>query len=373
MAKTTNRRYQKKTKIKMVKENPILGIIGGGQLGSMLATAAKKLNIKTIVLSDDPEAPAKNFCDEFFVSAYNKFKKIEEFANKVDVVTFEFENIPFKIFEHISKFKPVLPNPVINQIVQNRFKEKNFIRNIASMFNELEIKTTNYALIKDKSDILKNKDLLPGLLKTCTLGYDGKGQFIIHNTEEVNKLEIDFDKEYILEKKIILKKEISIIVTRFSNNECLIFDPFENYHVNQILNRSVIPADVTKDILMKAQEQAKLIAEKLDYIGTMCVEYFIDENNNLFVNEIAPRVHNSGHLTINAYNVSQFENHIRAVCNLEIIKLKKIHNAEMINIIGEDIKDYRNKSYSKNEFFFDYLKTEIKKKRIMGHLTTIKP
>jgi len=363
----------KKNQNKMVKEKPILGIIGGGQLGSMLAIAAKKLNIKTIVLSDDPEAPAKNFCDEFFVSDYNKVKDVEKFANKVDVITFEFENIPFKILEHISKFKPVLPDPAINQIVQNRFTEKKFIRNIAEMFNESEIKITNYALIKDKSDILKNKDLLPGLLKTCTLGYDGKGQFIINNTKEVNKLEIIFDKEYILEKKIILKKEISIIITRFSNNECLIFDPFENYHVNQILNRSVIPADITNDILIKAQLQAKLIAEKLDYVGTMCVEYFIDKNNNLFVNEIAPRVHNSGHLTINAYNVSQFENHIRAVCNLEIIKLKKIHNAEMINIIGEDIKAYRNKSYSKNEFFFDYLKTEIKKQRKMGHLTTIKP
>jgi len=356
----------------MVKENPILGIIGGGQLGSMLATAAKKINIKSVVLSDDPNAPAKNFCDEFVISDYNKAKNIEEFANKVDVVTFEFENIPFKILEYISKFKPVLPDPVINQIVQNRFTEKKFIKNIAEAFSELGIKTTKYALIKEKSDILKNKDLLPGLLKTCTLGYDGKGQFIINNTEEVNRLKIDFDKEYILEKKIILKKEISIIITRFSNNECLIFDPFENYHVNQILNRSVIPADITKDIFIKAQQQTKLIAEKLDYIGTMCVEYFIDENNNLFVNEIAPRVHNSGHLTINAYNVSQFENHIRAVCNLEKIKLKKIHNAEMINIIGEDIKAYRDKSYSKNEFFFDYLKTEIKKKRKMGHVTTIK-
>ena len=357
----------------MVKENPILGIIGGGQLASMLATAAKKINIKTIVLSNDPEAPAKKFCDELIISDYNKVKNIEEFANKVDVVTFEFENIPFKILEHIEKLKPVLPKPTVNKIVQNRFTEKKFILNIAGAFNKLGIKTTAYALIKEKSDILKNEGLLPGILKTCTLGYDGKGQFIINNTEEVNKLEIDFDKEYILEKKIILKKEISIIVTRFSNNECLIFDPFENYHVNQMLNKSVIPADITKDILIKAQQQAKLIAEKLDYIGTMCVEYFIDENNNLFVNEIAPRVHNSGHLTINAYNVSQFENHIRAVCNLEIIKLKKIYNAEMINIIGEDIKDYRNKSYSKNEFFFDYLKIEIKKKRKMGHLTTIKP
>ena len=339
----------------MVKKNPILGIIGGGQLGSMLALAAKKINIKTIILSDDPEAPAKNFCDELIISDYNKVKNIEEFANKVDVVTFEFENIPFKILEHIEQFKPVLPKPIINQIVQNRFTEKKFLNNVG-------IKTTDYALIKEKSDILKNRNLLPGMLKTCTLGYDGKGQFVINNYEEVDELEIEFRKEYILEKKINLKKEISIILTRFLNNDCLIFEPFENHHINQILNKSVIPADISKNTLEKAQQQAKLIAEKLDYIGTMCVEYFIDENNNLFVNEIAPRVHNSGHLTINAYNVSQFENHIRAVCNLKKIELKKIYNAEMINIIGEDIKTYRDKLYVKNEFFYDYLKKKIKKK-----------
>jgi 5-(carboxyamino)imidazole ribonucleotide synthase len=356
----------------MVKNNTVLGIIGGGQLGSMLATSAKKLKIKTVILSDDPDAPAKNFCDEFIISDYKNLEKIEYFVNKVDVVTFEFENIPFKTLEHISKFKAVLPDPAINQIVQNRFTEKKFIRNLGKLFPEIEIKTTNYALIKDKSDITQNEDLLPGLLKTCTLGYDGKGQFIINNKEEISKLEIDFNKEYILEKKISLKKEISIIVTRFSNNECLIFEPLENHHINQILNKSIIPANITKDIFEKAQRQAKLIAENLKYIGTMCVEYFIDEKNSLFINEIAPRVHNSGHLTINAYNISQFENHIRAVCNLEKVELKKIHNAEMINIIGEDIKAYREKSYSKNEFFFDYLKKEIKKKRKMGHLTIIK-
>jgi 5-(carboxyamino)imidazole ribonucleotide synthase len=350
----------------MVKENPILGIIGGGQLGSMLAVAAKKLNIKTIILSDDPKASAKNFCDELIISDYNKVKNIEEFTNKVDIVTFEFENIPFKILEHIARLKPVLPKPAINKIVQNRFTEKKFINNIG-------IETTDYALIKEKSDIFKNQDLLPGILKTCTLGYDGKGQFVIENDEEVNKLEIEFNREYILEKKINLKKEVSIIVTRFLNNDCLIFEPFENYHVNQMLSKSIIPADISKNIIKKAKQQAKLIAEKLDYIGSMCVEYFIDENNNLFVNEIAPRVHNSGHLTINAYNISQFENHIRAVCNLKKIELKKVHNAEMINIIGEDIKTYRKKSYTKNEFFFDYLKSEIKEKRKMGHLTIIKP
>jgi 5-(carboxyamino)imidazole ribonucleotide synthase len=140
-----------------------------------------------------------------------------------------------------------------------------------------------------------------------------------------------------------------------------------------MLSRSIIPADIDKVIFEKAKQQANLIIEKLDYIGTMCVEYFIDKKNNLLINEIAPRVHNSGHLTINTHNISQFENHVRAVCNLEKVELKKIYNAEMINIIGREIKSYREKSYSKNEFFFDYLKSEIKDKRKMGHLTIVKP
>ena len=349
----------------MSKTNPVLGIIGGGQLGSMLASAAQKLKVKTIILSDDLKAPAKNFCDEIIITDYNKLKKIDDFLSKVDFVTFEFENIPFEVLDHISKRKPVYPKPSINQIVQNRFTEKKFV-------NKQGIKTTNYALIKDKSDLLKNETLLPGFLKTCTLGYDGKGQFVINNIDEVYELSIDYKKEHILEKKVNFKKEISVIITRYLNNDCLIYEPIENLHINQILNKSMIPAVIDKNIFSQAQQQAKLLAEKLDYIGTMCVEYFIDENNNLLLNEIAPRVHNSGHLTINAYNISQFESHIRAVCDLEKLELKKNYNAEMINIIGEEIKNYRAKSYSDNQFFFDYLKVEVKDKRKMGHITTIK-
>ena len=350
----------------MVKSNPVLGIIGGGQLGSMLSAAAKKLKIKTIVLSDDLKAPAKKFCDEIIISEYDNIKNVEEFISKVDVVTFEFENIPFKILKHISNLKPVFPKPSINRIIQNRFMEKTFVNNIG-------IKTTNYALIKNQSDILNNEDLFPGFLKTCTLGYDGKGQFFLKNREEASKLKIELDVEHILEKKVDLKKEISVVITRFLNNDFIIYEPIENLHVNQILDRSTIPANINKAISEKAQQYAKYIAEKLDYIGTMCVEYFIDKKNNLLVNEIAPRVHNSGHLTINTHNVSQFENHVRAVCNLKKVELKKIYDAEMINIIGKEIKTYREKSYSENEFFFDYLKPEIKEKRKMGHLTIIKP
>jgi len=344
---------------------PILGIIGGGQLGSMLASAAKKINIKTVVISDDEAAPAKNFCDKFIYAKYNDENKIDEFIQSSNIVTFEFENIPYETLKKISQIRPVFPDPSINKIVQNRYTEKNFI-------NKIGIKTTKFTLIKKKEDLLNNKNLLPGILKTCTLGYDGKGQYKINSLNEISNLNIDFNNEYILEKIITLKKEISIIITRFKNNTYQAYEPIENIHQDQILKNSKIPAQIDQLTFDQSISWAKKISEKLNYIGTMCVEYFIDQNNILYVNEIAPRVHNSGHLTINAYNISQFENHVRAACQLDKVELKKISNAEMINIIGKEITNYQNKKFSKNEFFFDYLKETIKDKRKMGHLTILK-
>ena len=194
---------------------------------------------------------------------------------------------------------------------------------------------------------------------------------MIHNIEDLDSINVDFSKGYILEKLVKLKKEISIIVTRFSDKKYEIYEPIENLHEDQILKYSSIPADISDKILNQSKLWATQLAEELKYVGTLCVEFFIDRNENLFVNEIAPRVHNSGHLTINAYNISQFENHVRAVCNLNQIPLKKIANAKMTNIIGDQITVYRNRKTQQNEFFFDYLKKEIKNKRKMGHLTTL--
>ncbi|MDA9631055.1 5-(carboxyamino)imidazole ribonucleotide synthase [Candidatus Pelagibacter sp.] len=342
-----------------------LGIIGGGQLGSMLAIAAKKLNIKTIIFCDDVDAPAQNFCNKFIYSTYDNKEKIIEFVNLVNFVTYEFENIPFDTLSEIHKLKPVLPKPSVNRLIQHRLAEKDFI-------NNLNIRTTRYASIEKKSDIEALKDFLPGILKTTTLGYDGKGQHPIKSIEELSSLNIDFSKEYILEKLVKLKKEISIIITRFNNQKYEIYEPIENAHEDQILKYSKIPAEIDKKIFNQSKEWAMLIAEELKYIGTLCVEFFIDRNDNLYVNEIAPRVHNSGHLTINAYNISQFENHVRAICGLEQISLKKLSNAKMVNLIGDQISYYRNsQKLNDNEFFFDYLKKEIKEKRKMGHITTL--
>ena len=343
---------------------PTLGIIGGGQLGSMLAIAAKKLEIKTIIFSDDIDAPAQNFSNEFIHGQYKDQNKINEFIDKVDVVTFEFENIPYETLNNINKVKPVLPRPSINRIIQNRLAEKDFI-------NRLNIRTTRYVPIEKKSQIESVQDLLPGLLKTITLGYDGKGQHLVNDLKSINTLDIDYSKGYILEKKVKLKKEISIIITRFKSQKYEIYEPIENVHEDQILKYSKIPADITNKILDQSKLWATQIAEELKYVGTLCVEFFVDKNDNLYVNEIAPRVHNSGHLTINAYNVSQFENHIRAVCQLKQVELKKTSNAKMINIIGDQILNYKKKEFNQNEFFFDYLKKSIKDKRKMGHLTTL--
>ena len=343
---------------------PTIGIIGGGQLGSMLSTAAKNLNLKTVIISDDQDAPAQFFADEFIFSKYDDDIKIEEFSNKIDFVTYEFENIPYKTLSKIDNIKKVNPKPSVNKIIQNRLSEKDFL-------NKNNISTTSYISVKNESELKSSQDFIPGILKTCTLGYDGKGQYKINNEEELDNLKVNFENHYILEKLVKLKKEISVIITRFGKQIYEVYDPIENIHEDQILKYSKIPAEISEDLFDKSKELAKYIAEELDYIGTMCVEYFIDKNDNLFVNEIAPRVHNSGHLTINAYNVSQFENHIRAVCGLDKVETKKLHNAKMINLIGEDILVYRNKIFKDNEFFFDYQKNTVKKKRKMGHLTII--
>jgi 5-(carboxyamino)imidazole ribonucleotide synthase len=264
-----------------------LGIIGGGQLGSMLCQAAKKLNIKTIIYSDDVQSPAQNFCDEFISSEYSNKDKIYEFAKKVDVITYEFENIPFDTLNELNKLKPVSPKPSVNRLIQHRLAEKDFI-------NKLNIRTTRYVHVESKEDLLPLGDFLPGILKTTTMGYDGKGQFPIKNLDKIDSLNINFENEYILEKLVKLKKEISVIITRFSNNKYEIYEPIENTHEDQILRHSKIPAEINEKLSEQSKEWAILIAEELKYIGTLCIEFFIDRNDNLYVNEIAPRVHNSG-------------------------------------------------------------------------------
>ena len=341
-----------------------LGVIGGGQLGSLLCVAAKKLKVNTVVLSDDKDGPAQNFCDHFICSKYSYNEKVREFISKVDFVTYEFENIPIDFLNLIEKEKKVLPSPKINKIAQNRKLEKTFL-------NGLGINTTDWTSINSAEDIKKNQHLLPGILKSNTLGYDGKGQFVLNSLDDI-KQDWCFTSDYILEKKVKLKKEISVVIARYIDGTMSSYEPIENIHKNQILYKSKIPADISDKIFKDAVNKAKKIAEKFSYVGVLTVEYFITESNDLLVNEIAPRFHNSGHLTIEAFNISQFENHVRAVCNLDFKPIEKISNAEMYNVLGFEIQDYKKKTFKKNEFFHDYLKKEPREGRKMGHLTIFK-
>ena len=224
-----------------------LGIIGGGQLGSLLSVAAKKLNVKTIIYCDDIDAPAQNFCEQFIFGDYNDKNKIIEFVNKVDLITYEFENIPFETLNEMNKMKKVLPKPSVNRLIQNRLAEKDFI-------NKLNIRTTRYVSVEKKSDIDALEDFLPGILKTTTMGYDGKGQHPIKTLKDLNSLNVDFNKGYILEKLVKLKKEISVIITRFGNNSYEIYEPIENTHEDQILKYSKIPAEINKKLFDESKD-----------------------------------------------------------------------------------------------------------------------
>ena len=346
----------------MRKKTFTLGIFGGGQLGKFLVQAANKLNIRTFVFTDSIDSPAIYYCDDFIISSYENKKKLDFFIKNINLATFEFENIPFKTLDYVEKKINVSPKPSIIKILQDRLKEKTFL-------NSIGIKTTEFYYLKKINKKKINNNVFPALVKTIRLGYDGKGQIFFKNKK--NFLKHSFkNKEYIIEKLINFKKEISIVISR-SKKESISYDAFENLHRHQILNKSHIPANINLKLNNDAKKIAKKIADKLNYIGTMCVEFFVTKNNELLVNEIAPRVHNSGHLTMNAHNVSQFENHIRAICNLKLKKPKRLHKAIMYNILGYDIKKYRSKETIKNEFFYDYGKKEIKDKRKMGHLTKI--
>ena len=341
-----------------------LGIFGSGQLGSELVKSAKKLGLKTIVFSDDKDGPAQKFCDEYIFSDYSDISNLEKFTNKIDVCTYEFENIPIETINKLDKVKKVYPNPNCLRIAQNRILEKSFA-------NKLGINSTEWKNIKSLEELKNNNDLFPSILKTCTMGYDGKDQYRINSLNEIDE-NLDFSKEYILEKFVDLKQEISVAATRYQNGKISIYEPSENKHENGILRHSKIPANIDQKLFKKSQEITKLICENLDYVGTLCVEFLITNSDELLYNEQSCRPHNSYWNSVNSHNISQFEGHVRAICGLDFVDNKKISNSEMHNILGYEILEYRKKTFKKNEFFYDYLKQEPREGRKMGHLTILK-
>ena len=343
-----------------------LGILYSGQLETQLIKSAKKISgIKTIVLTNDKDGPAKHYADEFICADLNDKRVIEKFVNKIDLCTYAFENLSYEILKSIADMKEVHPSPNTLKIAQNRILEKKFA-------NELGVKTTEWKSIKSLDELKDGIKLFGNcILKSISGGYDGKQQYRFKSLDDIDE-KLDFSKEYVLEKFLNFKQEISVAVTRFKDGKISIYEPSENKHEKGILRESKIPADISKGVLKNSQDIAVKFAEKLDYVGTLNIEFMVDQKENLYFLEWCNRCHNGMWHTVNSYKVDQFMNHVRAILGLEFIENKKISNAIMTNILGDEINEFRNKKFKENEFFFDYLKKEIRPGRKMGHLTILK-
>ena len=349
----------------------ILGIIGGGQLGMMLTEAAKNMPLdisKIIVLDPTENCPASKVGAEQIVADFKDESSIRELAERSDIITYEIESGNSTVLKKLEPTCEINPSPETLKIIQDKLTQKKFLE-------ENNIPVAKFSEILSITDLeTKISEFgLPVLLKVRKDAYDGRGNFKINSTEQIiDAMNVFEGKSLMVEEFVDFKMEVSVIAARNTNGEIQTYPVVENMHEDNILKMTIAPARISEEVSKNAEEIAHKTMEVLHGAGVFGIEMFVTNTNKVLINEIAPRVHNSGHLTINAYNISQFENHVRAVCQLDKVELKKISNAEMINVIGKEITNYQNKKFSKNEFFFDYLKETIKDKRKMGHLTILK-
>jgi 5-(carboxyamino)imidazole ribonucleotide synthase len=314
-----------------------IGVIGGGQLGRMLAIAAKRMGYDVIVLDPQEHSPCGQVADEQIVAAYDDLAAIEELGRKTDVVTYEFENISIASVEHLEKLKyRVSPSSSVLRITQDRVLEKKFIR-------ECGVATTDFERI-ERIDDVSNAAMtvgFPAILKTIRGGYDGKGQWRATSLSEAKAaFSAARGAALIHEKLVFFMRELSVIATRNAKGELVSYPVAENVHTGGILTQTVAPARVDKNVAARAQTIAATIGHKLGIVGTYCVEFFLTHNEDLLVNEIAPRPHNSGHYTIDATQCSQYEQHVRAICELPLAQPRLLTPAIMMNILGKGKGDF---------------------------------
>jgi len=336
----------------------------------MMAMAAAQLGFKTHIFCPEKNNPAEQVADKVTHADYDDEKALQAFAQTVDVVTYEFENIPVSTVEALSKTSLVFPSSKVLQVSQDRLHEKSFL-------NELGIKTAPFMAVSTESEAVEALQEIsyPAVFKTRRFGYDGKGQAIVKSKNDVvdSWAALKSDK-VIIEGFIDFDIEISVLAVRGQNGEIICFDPVENQHKNHILDVSIAPARIDEKLKLRAIEQATRIVSSLEYVGVLTVEFFISSQDPMLrVNEIAPRVHNSGHWTIEACPSSQFEQHIRAICGLPLGETRFEGEARMTNLIGDDILQYEELLRSSNASVHHYGKDKIRAGRKMGHVTRLYP
>ena len=342
----------------------IVGIFGGGQLGMMLCKAAKKLKVGTHIFCPDADSPAQFYSDSFTNADYMNEDAVLQFEKSVDFITYEFENIPLETINRLNNIKKIRPGKLSLEKSQDRLLEKRFLDN-------LNIKIAPYVKVTSPEDIsLAQDEFGECILKTRALGYDGKGQIKIKKTADPTFYFKEVKSKSIIEKKIDFDFEVSQILARDSFGNVAIYPIVRNVHENHILKHTFAPAVLKKDLASKVQEISKIIIKALNHVGVLSIEFFVTKEDVL-VNEIAPRVHNSGHWTIEGCSVSQFEQHLRCVIDKEVKDPSFSFDAHMINIIGDEVKAWLNKSEESNEFVHLYRKKNVKDGRKMGHVTYI--
>jgi 5-(carboxyamino)imidazole ribonucleotide synthase len=345
-----------------------IGILGGGQLGRMLAMAAARLGLKTHIYSDEADAPAFQVCDAHTHAKYDDRTALEKFAQACDAITLEFENIPEATVALLSELRPMNPGALALATAQDRLAEK-------ALAQKLGLKTAPFFPIdsRDHAASAFTKLGAKGVMKTRRFGYDGKGQAKVTSGDDATNAFASFKSApSILESFVDFSFEASVISARAADGTFAAFDPPENRHENHILRRSTVPGRLTSKQTEEAKAIARKIGDALSYIGVFCVELFVAKDDSLIVNEIAPRVHNSGHWTIEACITSQFEQHIRAIAGWPLGSPERHSDAVMENLIGEEAADWKELAGNGAALHL-YGKSEIRAGRKMGHVTWLKP
>jgi len=344
-----------------------IGILGGGQLGRMLVLAAARLGFKCHVFAPNPDSPAFDVVHRVTCADYTDTEALDRFASDVDVVTYEFENVPAETAAFLAARVPVLPDPAILATTQDRLVEKNFAAGLG-------IPTAAFADIASPSKLKAAIEHIgrPAVLKTRRFGYDGKGQVAIKNGTDPDAAWREAGGQpCILEAFVPFEREVSVVAARWHAGEVECFDVTENEHRDHILKTSRVPAALSERYAAQARHIAEIIAQKFGYVGVLAVEMFVLREGELLVNEIAPRVHNSGHWTLDGASVSQFEQHIRAVVGWPLAKPLRHGRVEMINLIGREVEDYRRYLNVPGTAVHLYGKTAIRPGRKMGHVTRV--
>ena len=354
----------------MLTPDSTIGILGGGQLGRMLALAAARLGFKCHVFAPSPDAPAFDVVHRVTCADYADHAALDRFAADVDVITYEFENVPAQTATFLSARKPVVPDPQVLAITQDRLTEKNFIAGLG-------IGTASFAEVASPGELAAALDATgrPAILKTRRFGYDGKGQVSIRNGSDAARAWREIGEQpAILEAFVPFEREVSVVAARTRDGRVECFDLIENEHRDHILKLSRVPAKVPESLAGEARRIAETIATGFDYVGVLAVEMFVvaaGAGHALLVNEIAPRVHNSGHWTIDGATVSQFEQHVRAVAGWPLVKPLRHGRIEMTNLIGAEVEDYAKWLNVPGASVHLYGKGAPRPGRKMGHVTRV--